>query len=77
MKPTYKCTHIQQDNSKRSEKLYMIKMRSLTEVLKSFKKTNGYFVAEETMNKMKIAIEIINSRFIKQEKESVRLKIET
>ena len=55
----------------------MIKMRSLTEVLKSFKKTNGYFVAEETMNKMKIAIEIINSRFIKQEKESVRLKIET
>lgn len=62
---------------KRSEKLYMIKMRSLTEVLKSFKKSNGYSVAEETMNEMKTAVEIINSRWIKQEKESVRLKTET
>ena len=61
----------------RSEKLYMIKMRSLTEVLKSFKKSNGYSAAEETMNEMKTAVEIINSILIKQEKESVRLKTET
>lgn len=55
----------------------MIKMRSLTEVLKSFKKSNGYSAAEETMNEMKTAVEIINSILIKQEKESVRLKTET